>query len=350
MKARISTILRLSFQSQKLGCWAFQCVFILLPVLFSVSPITRIAGQEIQDNNTTGFSNTVSFNQRSTIQTVPLWGGSISYINSNSAPKSKTIKLHHFEIPCEDCHGTDKLTSPGKMQGEYILQKKIDINRTCTSLYCHDYNKVLNHPVNVSVNDSISEGMPLDDLRITCLTCHDEPKSSSLTDDIARTRERRLRIPNEVNLCGSCHRKMPGNLKRQSHWQFSSRAHLGQINLQSGLGGKAARVIGGIDTESRACISCHQDISVTVPTENESVSQKRTHWQSMKDHPIGMEYSRVAMRKPSKYRYPLIHNDRIRLFDGKVGCGSCHSLYSTEKNLLIQSNFRSALCFECHDI
>jgi predicted CXXCH cytochrome family protein len=190
----------------------------------------------------------------------------------------------------------------------------------------------------------------LDGLRITCLTCHNQPKSSGLTDDIDGSPERRLRIPNEVNLCCSCHRKMPGNLKKQSHWQFSSRAHLGRINLQSSLRSNSAQAIGGIDTESRMCISCHQDITVTIPGENETTSQKRKRWRSMKDHPIGMEYSRVAMRKVSKYRYPLIHNDRIRLFDDKMGCGSCHSLYSGENGHLIQSNIRSALCFECHDM
>jgi hypothetical protein len=180
------------------------------------------------------------------------------------------------------------------MQSENYVQKSIDINQTCTPLGCHDYDTVLNHPVNVSVNSSIPEDMPLDGLRITCLTCHNQPKSSGLTYDIDGSPERRLRIPNEVNLCGSCHRKMPGNLKKQSHWQFSSRAHLGRINLQSSLRSNSAQAIGGIDTESRMCISCHQDITVTIPGENETTSQKRKRWRSMKDHPIGMEYSWVA--------------------------------------------------------
>lgn len=69
----------------------------------------------------------------------------------------------------------------------------------------------------------------------------------------------------------------------------------------------------------------------------------------MRDHPIGMDYSRVALQKASRYRYPLM-NHRIRLFDGRVGCGSCHSLYSNERKFLVQHNYRGALCRECHDL
>lgn len=352
MKVRIGITLRLSFQCQKLGGWAFQHVLIVSLVFFSLGPITRTSGQEPQDNNTTGLFNAVSLAQRRTIQTVPLWGGLISYINSKCVSKPMTIKLHHFEIPCEDCHGTDKLISPEKMQSENILQKKIDINRTCTSLYCHDYDKVLNHPVNVTVNDSISEDMPLDDLCITCLTCHNQPESLDLSGETTEEQRHYLRVPNGVDLCRSCYMKMMGSLRGQSHWQFSSLAHLGKINRHSSVNKNSEKTIGRIDNESRVCISCHQDITVTIPGDSETALQKRKNWLSMRDHPIGMEYSRIAMRKVSKhkYKFPLKNNERIRLFDGKLGCGSCYSLYSTEKDHLIQNNFRSALCFECHDI
>ncbi|MBW7989980.1 MAG: cytochrome c3 family protein [Planctomycetes bacterium] len=351
MKTRRRTTLPSSFQCQTLRCRAFKYIFFVFLALISLGPITGIRGQELQNKNTSGMFNIASLAQKSIIQTVPLWGGSISQLNSSPVPEQKTVLLHHFDLPCENCHGTDSVTSTGKMQSENYTQKRIDINRTCTSFGCHDYDTILNHPVNVSVNSTIPEDMPLDGLRITCLTCHNQTKSSNLSVDIDGGQERRLRIPNEVNLCGSCHRKMPGNLKKQSHWQFSSRAHLGQINRQSGLSSNSAQAIGGIDIESRTCISCHQNITVTMPGENESTSsQKRKRWQSMKDHPIGMEYSRVALRKTTRYKYPLVRNDRIRLFDDKMGCGSCHSLYSQEKKHLVQSNFRSALCFQCHDL
>ncbi len=350
VKTRRRNKMRLSFRGQKFRIGTFKYKFLALLVLISLSPIAGIEGQEPQNKNTPGLLTTVSLAQRSLIQTVPLWGGSVSSFNSRTVRDQKTVKLHHFDLPCENCHGTDSVISTGKIQNANYTSKRIDINRTCTSLGCHDYNSVLNHPVNVNVNSTIPEDMPLDGLRITCLTCHNQPKSSGLTDDIDGSQERRLRIPNEDDLCGSCHMKIPGNLKKQSHWQFSSRAHLGKINRKSGLSSNSAQAIGGIDSESRTCLSCHQDITVTIPGYNETSSQKWNRQGKMTNHSIGMEYSRVALRKTTRYKYPLVRNDRIRLFDDKMGCGSCHSLYSDRNYYMVKNNFRGALCRECHDM
>jgi predicted CXXCH cytochrome family protein len=36
------------------------------------------------------------------------------------------------------------------------------------------------------------------------------------------------------------------------------------------------------------------------------------------------------------------------LFDGNLGCGSCHSAYSKEPHLLVMNNRGSKLCLSCH--
>jgi predicted CXXCH cytochrome family protein len=63
-------------------------------------------------------------------------------------------------------------------------------------------------------------------------------------------------------------------------------------------------------------------------------------------HPIGAE------QHPRGPGDNLVHpnslDPRIRLFDGRVGCGSCHSPYAREHALLVMSNDRSALCLSCH--
>ncbi|MHC4293642.1 MAG: cytochrome c3 family protein [Planctomycetota bacterium] len=44
----------------------------------------------------------------------------------------------------------------------------------------------------------------------------------------------------------------------------------------------------------------------------------------------------------------MIGNQRIRLFNDRVGCGSCHSLYAqTEKNLVDRYEM-GVLCRQCH--
>jgi predicted CXXCH cytochrome family protein len=69
-------------------------------------------------------------------------------------------------------------------------------------------------------------------------------------------------------------------------------------------------------------------------------------------HPISREYPR---RKPERggwsgYFDPADLDDRIRLFEDRIECGSCHSPYSEEEHLLVMPNHDSALCLSCHDV
>jgi predicted CXXCH cytochrome family protein len=45
---------------------------------------------------------------------------------------------------------------------------------------------------------------------------------------------------------------------------------------------------------------------------------------------------------------PLTMDARIRFFNGRVGCGSCHNLYNSEKNNLAVPSARGNLCRQCH--
>ena len=68
----------------------------------------------------------------------------------------------------------------------------------------------------------------------------------------------------------------------------------------------------------------------------------------MSDHPIGMDYADTARRKSKQYLYPQRDEQRTRLFNGRLGCGSCHSLYAQQDNHLIDSNVNGELCTKCH--
>ncbi len=70
-------------------------------------------------------------------------------------------------------------------------------------------------------------------------------------------------------------------------------------------------------------------------------------------HPIGVSYSlrpRSANgRSQSKRMVPAwALNQRIRLFGGKVGCGSCHSNYAQYQSNLVMPNDHGQLCRSCH--
>ena len=158
-----------------------------------------------------------------------------------------------------------------------------------------------------------------------------------------------LRVVEGGYLCDQCHRQVSGSTPGQSYGHFSGKAHYGSINPESRSMMSATSSGEDIDEESRTCVSCHEDVTVTVPGFNETGAVKAARWSKMKDHPIGMDYSRVAMRDFTEYHYPPREAERIRMFDGKVGCGSCHSIYSGVEKLLVVHNDRSYLCRQCHN-
>ena len=261
----------------------------------------------------------------------------------------REIPLHHFQLSCNTCH-TSNSAGPVSVSenSRNIGEVRGDINKLCASSGCHDFEPSLNHPVGVRPSGMVPKDMPLDSYsRITCLTCHSQPEPSVASNYIDDSRERLLRRPEGTQFCGSCHTQMGGTSQKQSHWQFSTRAHLDSINPQSSTP-DSSQIIGGLDAESRMCLGCHDNVSVTIPSDNETSRQRKLRWRNMSDHPIGMNYDNVAMRRPRHYRYPLF-DQRIRLFNGRIGCGSCHSPYSQTKNDLTVRNENSVLCLKCHN-
>ncbi|MCA9285954.1 MAG: hypothetical protein KDA22_12095, partial [Phycisphaerales bacterium] len=109
--------------------------------------------------------------------------------------------------------------------------------------------------------------------------------------------------------------------------------------------------IAGLDAESVSCVGCHDgsvafDATFGLPTGQHA----RVAAQSMgNSHPIGVPY-RTPDDWPSgaglRSRFEL--DRRLRLFDDRLGCGTCHSVYSSRERLLVMSNDRSAMCLSCH--
>lgn len=260
------------------------------------------------------------------------------------------IPLHHFQLPCGNCHVPSSTESADQLQeSNNAWQLNGDINRQCTTLGCHDSDPMLNHPVGIRPRGTVPADMPLDnDLRITCMTCHDKQSSSNDSNDTDGEWDRILSIPKGIKFCSSCHTKMGGNFAKQSHWQFSTRAHLSSKKTRNAESANFGQFFGHIDPESLSCLSCHDNITVTIPPMNETSKHRKRRWKRMSDHPIGMEYRDVAMRRVGGYKFPLF-GERIRLFKGKLGCGSCHSLYAKTKHNLVDRNERGILCRRCHN-
>lgn len=143
------------------------------------------------------------------------------------------------------------------------------------------------------------------------------------------------------------------------------RAHLApSLTRRSGPGGSLERMgrltssALGVDGESASCLSCHDG---TVASDVGGHSERRTdhsaarttviravEMEGSNSHPIGVVYRSSGGAHGIELKSAAALDPRIRLFDQRVGCGSCHSMYSGEAKYQVFSNERSALCLSCH--
>ncbi len=256
------------------------------------------------------------------------------------AESSTDTNPHHFQMPCSSCHQIteDTNSTPDKNVGPL----HININNACSQSECHDYDSGLNHPVGVQSNGHIPVDMPLNNMeQMTCLTCHDELNN---TNGFAAY----LRRAPGSEFCASCHRDAGGfDPKKSSHWQFTNQAHLQNNKIES-FYEEDFETIDGIDTESYTCLGCHDNITAVIPAENETAYERMQRWKQMRDHPIGMTYETRAQRKGHSFNVTFTIDSRIRFFNGRMGCGSCHNLYNTERNNPVLESDRGLLCRQCH--
>jgi predicted CXXCH cytochrome family protein len=69
---------------------------------------------------------------------------------------------------------------------------------------------------------------------------------------------------------------------------------------------------------------------------------------ALSSHPVGVSLERIAAKKPRRFNFPHALPREIILFNGKIGCGTCHNAFSKEKSMLVMNNRRSRSCLKCH--
>jgi predicted CXXCH cytochrome family protein len=192
----------------------------------------------------------------------------------------------------------------------------------------------LSHPVDVEPGMQVPAFLPLsEEGRINCLTCHDS--SLAAHDDPLKRSQGLLRGSLRAGaLCSQCHGDGSLASAGGSHAFTELPAHLEQ---SMGALGPIAGTSQGIDRESRTCIGCHDGTTAS----------------NMVDasHPFGVPYAgSLPVADGGSFRLtPAYRLDaRIRLFDGAIGCGSCHSPYSKREKMVVMRNDYNQLCASCH--
>ncbi|MEW6602144.1 MAG: cytochrome c3 family protein, partial [Nitrospirota bacterium] len=186
------------------------------------------------------------------------------------------------------------------------------------------------HPTDIYPGLSIPKDMPLIGGKLTCVTCHfvhpEEGKYLVEKNYLLRRQAR------GVFFCNVCHK-----LDKKGHIVFEN-VHRGSYKVTD----NSTR----IDRTSLGCIECH-DSYIKGPV-NALGAGTWNHFNKAYNHPIGASYEDISAREDRKYRPASMINKEMKLFDGKIGCGTCHNIYSKENYMLVISNRRSSLCLECH--
>lgn len=204
---------------------------------------------------------------------------------------------------------------------------------------CHAFERETSHPVGVLAPLQSPADLPLVDGRITCFTCHDELALAGHEHDDAAGNPMLRRDPYAEGLCTACH--SIGTALASPHATGMLSAHTGQPT-PAFLSGAA-----GIDEPSASCMACHDG---AIAGDAGGHQTRRLSFEGRTEHPIGVDLRDRNVGQPDEMLLvsESALDSRVRLFDGKVGCGSCHNQYSSRENLLVMSNDQSRLCLACH--
>jgi predicted CXXCH cytochrome family protein len=228
---------------------------------------------------------------------------------------------HNFtQRECSICH-IDVENSP--------VDIKSDITYSCE--ICHtNYSASQSHPSDVQPTLSIPNDMPLMNGRLTCLTCH-----YAHVDNNAQYSKKHyfLRRPiRGIIFCSSCHK-------------IDEKRHIVFRNVHKGVYDEMDTTT-RIDPMSLECIECH-DSYMSGPRDSLGAG-RWSHFTRKFAHPIGISYRNATNNKARKFRAEQTLRKEVKLYNGKIGCGTCHNVYSKERAILSMNNTGGRLCTECH--
>jgi len=237
---------------------------------------------------------------------------------------------------CVDCHAV----TPVKGDRQ-TLRMTASIDTLCRR--CHKKNDdPLSHPVEmIPVDITLPADLPLSlEGKMTCSTCHDIHASPQPGVDRGSYYLRRAEIGQAF--CRACHRDNAIITEKVG-------SHAGALEVAHMT--YAEGTIGHIDKVSRTCMSCHDG---SIGTTAEVKTGRWRHgvrlssgYDARGSHPIGVSY-RGAVKWGGMRPLERV-NPKIKLIKGRIGCTSCHDIYSKQNKKLVVSNAGSGLCLECHD-
>ncbi len=213
---------------------------------------------------------------------------------------------------------------------------------------CHETDVLFSHPVGMVPSRRIPSEFPLENGLMVCTTCH---KNEQSADHAAARRDHSKLLRGNglgAEFCANCHDA--GSRRREDqHARMLGKAHIQWPD--KGFGAPDNQIT--VDGNSEKCMSCHDGtVASDAGGHRESSFLANTggfNGRGGDGHPVGVLYALTLNPNGDGGLNSVGSLDaRIRLFDNKVECGSCHTPFGGEKGLLVRENDRSALCLSCH--
>lgn len=234
---------------------------------------------------------------------------------------------HDFrDDECRRCH-IDTEGDPKKLVAP--------ITRLCRK--CHRRGmRTASHPVDIRPETvRIPRDMPLKKGKLTCNTCHNVHGKrytafAEKSNYLRRTAKGR-------DFCAACHKVDP--------LEFSHIAQLATAHMARKY--RVTNPNQPLDPVSINCIGCH-DGTLGREVDYVIADGEGFYDHNSGSHPVGVDYRRSRMEGGGLAPVSQLKKKNIRLFGGRIGCGTCHDPYSKLPGQLVMSNIGSKLCLECH--
>lgn len=236
-------------------------------------------------------------------------------------PSAKAEFNHTLQGGCQTCHLTDPSDGPLIFVG--------NLDSICQS--CHTLAREFNHPSQVKTTLSLPGDFWRDDEnRVNCATCHDPHPEEHGTYPFLLRRNAANR-----DFCLLCH---TGPITSEG-------SHVGVTLLAHNKNYTPSQSGATLDQASRDCITCHDGSGEGKHAPFCLLLSDQDH--SCTAHIIGLDYDE-AVRKNKELRPRSGLDPVISFYEGKIGCLSCHNIYSSRPDMLSYSMSQSALCMACH--
>lgn len=279
---------------------------------------------------------------RTTLVVLPLAVLYYGIVNDTMAP-------HEFQdSECFGCHFT--IPKEGDPRPFRFVAP---IDSLC--LACHTQLDPVSHYVNASTSDSYEAVYPVIEAEeMSCSTCHDPHMPFKDISTGERTYFLREGVTGKEE-CLRCHTDDVQMGKRFSLLPVMNKAHgvayfTAVTSVVLDYSGRRLHIrdkLVVLDRLSVFCLNCHD--SPDNPELTNPGSEVFAHGSDNGlSHPVGIDYDEAAWRNKELRGGDM--DTRILLFDGKVGCCSCHDPYSPggiELRIGGMTNYTD-LCMGCH--